>query len=155
MKEYGEISYDEILAHLSASLFNYSPIQNTHKDLMDEINKQVLKVNNLKQIKFANPEKLNTKFEYQGHSYEIVFVGRELALEEDNYSWVIYDKRDSKRAQAQLSVYKNPPSANSVKIHTTSRFGHKEDVFISKTDLNTPEWIQNRLIDLMDEALPF
>ncbi len=155
MKEYEEISYEDILGRLSASMFGSSSIQNTHKELMDEINKQVLKVNNLKQIKFANPEKLSSKFEYQGKSYEIIFVGRELALEEDNYSWIIYDRSRKGGPRAQLSVYKNPPSNHSVRILTTSMFGFKKDLRIAKSDLNTPEWIYNKLIELMDEALPF
>ena len=157
MEEYDKISYEDIIAQLSQSLFDSSSIH--HKstmELIDEINKEVLKVNDLKQIKFANPEKLSSKFDYKGNSYEIIFVGRELILEEDNYSWIIYEYRNAgKGPRAQLSVYKNPPSNNSVKIHTTSKFGFKNEFKIAKSDLATPEWIYNKLIELMDDSLPF
>lgn len=41
-----------------------------------------------KQIRFANPDKLNGKYKIDGKSgYEICYVGRSLIISEDNWTW--------------------------------------------------------------------
>ncbi len=77
------------------------------REINSELEKQIeyLK-NDIKPIHFKNPEKLNGRYEYNGNSYEITFIGRYLGIIEDNWTWQMRSTKSN--MEYHLSILKYP-----------------------------------------------
>ena len=126
----------------------------SNNDLKLQIEKELLKVDGRKQIHFANPEKLSGKIEHKGATYEIVYIGRDLSLAEDNFTWICRPIKNVLN-EAQLTVFKNPIKDGEIKLHMKSIFETKPEASIKREFLNQPTWIRTKLLELADPALPF
>lgn len=124
------------------------------RELQNQIDKELLKVSNLKQIHFSNPTKINGKYESNGFSFEIVYLGRDLGLDEDNFTWLCRQK-DNPSNEAQLTVFKNPIKNGEVKLHMKSIYETKPPATIRREFLNEPTWIRTKLLELANPNLPF
>lgn len=144
VQTFGSSSYMDILAQSVRS----------SKELKDIIDSQMLKLYNQKQLSFANPNKLNGKIEYKGRLYEIVYVGRELALPEDNFTWECRISTNLNRT-ATLSILKNPLETGDIDVSMKSIYDKKENMHIKRELLNNPNWIREKLLELANPDLPF
>jgi hypothetical protein len=121
------------------------------KDLEEQITREMARLNNIKPIHFNNPEKLNGRYEHNGHSLIITFIGRDLSNSEDNWTWVVEDV-NYKNADLKLSILKYPKLNGYATMIKTS-YGQKTEQQIKKTDLENIEWMKKELLNLVD--LPF
>ncbi len=121
------------------------------KDIEEQITKEIARLNEIKPIYFKNPEKLNGRYEHAGHSLVITFIGRDLSMSEDNWTWVV-DDMNYKNADLKLSILKYPQLNGYATMIKTS-YGQKTEQQIKKTDLENIEWMKKELLNLVD--LPF
>jgi hypothetical protein len=121
------------------------------KGELDTIYDQLSKINGIKPIHFKNPEKLNGKLDINGRQFEIVFIGRELSLTEDNWTWVLNEK-ERPTAEHRLSVMKYPKTdgyANIIKVG----YGVSAKKEILRNNLDSMNFMLNEIKTLID--LPF
>ena len=144
VQTFGSSSYMDILAQSVRS----------SKELKDIIDSQMLKLYNQKQLSFTNPSKLNEKIEYKGRLYEIVYVGRELALAEDNFTWECRISTNLYHT-ATLSIFKNPLETGDINVSMKSIYDKKENMHIKRELLNNPNWIREKLLELANPDSPF
>lgn len=121
------------------------------KDLEEQITREMARLNNIKPIHFKNPEKLNGRYEHDGHSLVITFIGRDLSMSEDNWTWIV-DDINYTNADLKLSILKYPKLDGYATMIKTS-YGQKTEQQIKKTDLENIEWMKKELLNLVD--LPF
>ena len=76
------------------------------KNIQEQITKEIARLNEIKPIHFKNPEKLNGKISKNGMVLEVTFIGRELSLAEDNWTWVVKDSKSN--YEHTLSILKYP-----------------------------------------------
>lgn len=104
-------------------------------------------------IKFKNPEKINGNYDKLGYSYTITYIGRDLALEGDNYTWQINSKMNP-NAISKLSVFKYQEiGIKGVDVLLKTIYS-TEKKLIDRNLFNNPQWIINTLIESVEE-LPF
>lgn len=123
----------------------------TIKHLYDSINEQMTKLNDTKPIHFKNPEKLNGKCEIRGEGYEITFIGRDLSINEDNWTWILSENKHP-LADHRLTIMKYPKLdgyATMIKVGYGQRTYHE----INRRDLNDLQFMINEFVSLTD--LPF
>ena len=117
-------------------------LREIHSDLEKEI--EYLK-NDIKPIHFKNPEKLNGRYEYNGDSYEITFIGRYLSISDDNWTWQL--KGITNKMEHLLSVLKHPQTKGYATIikypNWTSTNARHEIILNSLYDKN---YIVNELL---------
>ena len=121
------------------------------KDIEEQIAKEIARLNNIKPIHFKNPEKLNGKYEYKGNSLEVMFIGRELSLSEDNWTWLVKELKYSNREHT-LSILKYP-KLDGYATMIKNAYGQKETKEIQRENLDSIEWMRSELVSLTD--LPF
>ncbi len=121
------------------------------KDLEEQITREMARLNNIKPIHFKNPEKLNGRYEHAGHSLIITFIGRDLSMSEDNWTWIV-DDINYTNADLKLSILKYPKLDGYATMIKTS-YGQKTEQEIKKTNLENIEWVKKELLTLVD--LPF
>ena len=121
------------------------------KDIEEQITKEIARLNNIKPIHFKNPEKLNGKYEYLGDSLEVMFIGRELSLSEDNWTWLVKELKHTNREHT-LSILKYP-KLDGYATMIKNAYGQKETYEIRRENLDSIEWIRNELVSLIN--LPF
>ena len=68
--------------------FNLNSIQ-------EQITKEIARLNDIKPIHFKNPEKLNGIVHNRGEAIEVTFIGRELSLKEDNWTWIVKEPKSN------------------------------------------------------------
>lgn len=123
----------------------------TIKHLYDSINEQMTKLNNTKPIHFKNPEKLNGKCQIRGESYEITFIGRDLSVNEDNWTWILSETNRA-WAEHKLTIMKYPKLdgyATMIKVG----YGHATTEEINRRDLDDIQFMMNQFVSLTD--IPF
>lgn len=118
--------------------------------LYDDLDEQMAKMNGLNPIVFKNPEKLNGKVEFRGWSYEVTFIGRNLSLKENNWTWVL-TKKDAD-IEHTLSVLKYPQTDGYATIITNS-YGQVSKSEVLRNNLDNKQFILNKLLSLTE--LPF
>ena len=118
--------------------------------LYDDLDEQMAKMNGLNPIVFKNPEKLNGKVEFRGKSYEITFIGRNLSVKENNWTWVLTEKDAD--IEHTLSVLKYPQTDGYATIITNS-YGQVSKSEVLRNNLDNKQFILNKLLSLTE--LPF
>jgi len=121
------------------------------KDIENQITKEIARLNNIKPIHFKNPEKLNGKYESQGDSLEVMFIGRELSIAEDNWTWLVKELKYSNREHT-LSILKYPKLDGYATMIKNS-YGQKTESEINRTNLNRIDFMIEQMQSLTD--LPF
>jgi hypothetical protein len=121
------------------------------KDIEEQIAKEIARLNNIKPIHFKNPEKLNGRYEYDGNSFEVMFIGRELSIAEDNWTWLVKELKYSNREHT-FSILKYP-KLDGYATMIKNAYGHKTELEILRSNLDNIEWMRNELLTLAD--LPF
>jgi hypothetical protein len=121
------------------------------KDIEEQIVKEIARLNNIKPIHFKNPEKLNGRYEYEGNSLEVMFIGRELSLSEDNWTWLVKELKYSNREHT-LSILKYP-KLDGYATMIKNAYGQKETKEIRRENLDSIEWMRSELVSLTN--LPF
>jgi hypothetical protein len=121
------------------------------KDIEEQITKEIARLNNIKPIHFKNPEKLNGKYESRGDSLEVMFIGRELSIAEDNWTWLVKELKYSNREHT-LSILKYP-KLDGYATMIKNAYGQKETKEIRRENLDSIEWMRNELVSLTN--LPF
>jgi hypothetical protein len=121
------------------------------KDIEEQITKEIARLNNIKPIHFKNPEKLNGRYEYLGDSLEVMFIGRELSLSEDNWTWLVKELKHTNREHT-LSILKYP-KLDGYATMIKNAYGQKETKEIRRENLDSIEWMRSELVSLTN--LPF
>jgi hypothetical protein len=121
------------------------------KDIENQITKEIARLNNIKPIHFKNPEKLNGKYESHGDSLEVMFIGRELSIAEDNWTWLVKELKYSNREHT-LSILKYP-KLDGYATMIKNAYGQKETKEIRRENLDSIEWMRSELVSLTN--LPF
>lgn len=104
-------------------------------------------------IKFKNPEKINGDYDKLGYSYTITYIGRDLSLEGDNYTWQINSKMNP-NAISKLSVFKYQDiSIKGIDVLVKTMYSTQKKL-IDRKLFDNPQWIINTLIESVEE-LPF
>ena len=75
-------------------------------NIQEQITKEIARLNDIKPIHFKNPEKLNGIVHNRGEALEVTFIGRELSLKEDNWTWIV--KEPKSNYEHTLSILKYP-----------------------------------------------
>lgn len=114
--------------------------------LYDSINEQMAKLNDTKPIYFKNPEKLNGDCQIRGESFEIIFIGRDLYLNEDNWTWILTEKLRP-LADHKLTILKYPKLDGYATMIKTG-YGQKTTEEIHRKDLNDFNFIMNQFVSL-------
>jgi hypothetical protein len=123
----------------------------TIDSLYDDLDEQMAKMNGLNPIVFKNPEKLNGKIEMRGKSYEVTFIGRNLSVKENNWTWVLTEI-NANNIEHTLSVLKYPKTDGYATIVTNS-YGQVSKSEVLRNNLDNKQFILNQLLALTE--LPF
>ena len=122
----------------------------TIDSLYDDLDEQMAKMNGLNPIVFKNPEKLNGKVEMRGKAYEVTFIGRNLSIKENNWTWVLTEANAN--IEHTLSVLKYPQTDGYATIITNS-YGQVSKSEVLRNNLDNKQFILNKLLSLTE--LPF
>jgi hypothetical protein len=120
------------------------------KNIQEQITKEIARLNDIKPIHFKNPEKLNGKLNKGGEVLDITFIGRELSLKEDNWTWVV--KESKSNFEHTLSILKYP-KLNGYATMIKNSYGQKTESEINRSNLDKMEFMVEQLQSLTD--LPF
>lgn len=132
------------------SMNTLSPRNAIIDSLYDDLDEQMAKMKGLKPILFKNPEKLNAQMEIRGKSYEVTFIGRDLSVKENNWTWVLSEKNTT--YEFTLSVLKYPKIDGYATIITNS-YGKIKTTEVLRNNLDNKQFIINQLVSLTE--LPF
>jgi len=119
-------------------------------NIKDQITKEIARLNEIKPIHFKNPEKLNGKISKNSEVLEVTFIGRELSLKEDNWTWIV--KEPKSNFEHTLSILKYP-KLNGYATMIKNSYGQKTETEIDRKDLDKMEFMVEQLQSLTD--LPF
>ena len=133
------------------SMNTIRPTNTTIDSLYDDLDEQIAKMNGLNPIVFKNPEKLNGKVELRGKAYEVTFIGRNLSVKENNWTWVLTEI-DANDIEHTLSVLKYPQTDGYATIITNS-YGQVTKSEVLRNNLDNKQFILNKLLSLTE--LPF
>lgn len=133
------------------SMNTIRPTNTTIDSLYDDLDEQMAKMNGLNPIVFKNPEKLNGKVELRGKAYEVTFIGRNLSVKENNWTWVLTEI-DANNIEHTLSVLKYPQTDGYATIITNS-YGQVTKSEVLRNNLDNKQFILNKLLSLTE--LPF
>jgi hypothetical protein len=122
----------------------------TIDSLYDDLDEQMAKMQGLNPIVFKNPEKLNGKVELRGKAYEVTFIGRNLSVKENNWTWVLTET--DANIEHTLSVLKYPQTDGYATIITNS-YGQVSKSEVLRNNLDNKQFILNKLLSLTE--LPF
>lgn len=120
------------------------------KNIQDQITKEIARLNEIKPIHFKNPEKLNGKISKNSEVLEVTFIGRELSLAEDNWTWIV--KEPKSNYEHTLSILKYP-KLNGYATMIKNSYGQKTESEINRSNLDKMEFMVEQLQSLTD--LPF
>jgi len=120
------------------------------KNIQDQITKEIARLNEIKPIHFKNPEKLNGIVHNRGEALEVTFIGRELSLKEDNWTWIVKDAKSN--YEHTLSILKYPKH-NGYATMIKNSYGQKTETEINRRDLDKMDFMIQQLCSLTD--LPF
>ena len=120
------------------------------KNIQDQITKEIARLNEIKPIHFKNPEKLNGIVHNRGEALEVTFIGRELSLKEDNWTWIVKDAKSN--YEHTLSILKYPKH-NGYATMIKNSYGQKTEAEINRRDLDKMDFMIQQLCSLTD--LPF
>ena len=120
------------------------------KNIQDQITKEIARLNDIKPIHFKNPEKLNGIVHNRGQAIEVTFIGRELSLKEDNWTWIV--KEPKSNFEHTLSILKYP-KLNGYATMIKNSYGQKTEAEINRRDLDKMDFMIQQLCSLTD--LPF
>jgi hypothetical protein len=120
------------------------------KNIQDQITKEIARLNEIKPIHFKNPEKLNGIVHNRGEAIEVTFIGRELSLKEDNWTWIV--KEPKSNFEHTLSILKYP-KLNGYATMIKNSYGQKTETEINRRDLDKMDFMIQQLCSLTD--LPF
>jgi hypothetical protein len=120
------------------------------KNIQEQITKEIARLNEIKPIHFKNPEKLNGKISKNGEVLEVTFIGRELSLAEDNWTWIV--KEPKSKYEHTLSILKYP-KLNGYATMIKNSYGQKTESEINRSNLDKMEFMVEQLQSLTD--LPF
>ena len=120
------------------------------KNIQEQITKEIARLNEIKPIHFKNPEKLNGKITKNGEVLEVTFIGRELSLAEDNWTWIV--KEPKSNYEHTLSILKYP-KLNGYATMIKNSYGQKTESEINRSNLDKMEFMVEQLQSLTD--LPF
>ena len=120
------------------------------KNIQEQITKEIARLNEIKPIHFKNPEKLNGKISKNGEVLEVTFIGRELSLAEDNWTWIV--KEPKSNYEHTLSILKYP-KLNGYATMIKNSYGQKTESQINRSNLDKMEFMVEQLQSLTD--LPF
>ena len=118
--------------------------------IQEQITKEIARLNDIKPIHFKNPEKLNGIVHNRGEAIEITFIGRELSLKEDNWTWIV--KEPKSNFEHTLSILKYPKH-NGYATMIKNSYGQKTETEINRRDLDKMDFMIQQLCSLTD--LPF
>jgi hypothetical protein len=147
METKDELSWQDLLWR------SMNAIQSTNATidgLYDDLDGQIAKMNGLNSIVFKNPEKLNGKVEMRGKAYEVTFIGRNLSVKENNWTWVLTETEAN--IEHILSVLKYPKTDGYATIVTNS-YGQIKTIEVLRNNLDDKQFILNKLLSLTE--LPF
>jgi hypothetical protein len=119
-------------------------------NIQEQITKEIARLNDIKPIHFKNPEKLNGKISKSSEVLEVTFIGRELSLKEDNWTWIV--KEPKSNYEHTLSILKYPKH-NGYATMIKNSYGQKTETEINRRDLDKMEFMVEQLQSLTD--LPF
>lgn len=119
-------------------------------DIQSQILKEIARLNDIKPIHFKNPEKLNGIVHKSGDAMEITFIGRELSLKEDNWTWIVKDAKSN--YEHTLSILKYPKH-NGYATMIKNSYGQKTESEINRSNLDKMDFMIQQLCSLTD--LPF
>ncbi len=119
-------------------------------NIQEQITKEIARLNDIKPIHFKNPEKLNGIVHNRGEAIEITFIGRELSLKEDNWTWIV--KEPKSNFEHTLSILKYPKH-NGYATMIKNSYGQKTETEINRRDLDKMDFMIQQLCSLTD--LPF
>lgn len=119
-------------------------------NIQEQITKEIARLNDIKPIHFKNPEKLNGIVHNRGEAIEITFIGRELSLKEDNWTWIV--KEPKSNFEHTLSILKYPKH-NGYATMIKNSYGQKTEAEINRRDLDSMDFMIQQLCSLTD--LPF
>jgi hypothetical protein len=122
------------------------------KDIEEQITKEMAKMNEIKPIHFNNPEKLNGIYQHNGNTFKVTFIGRELKLQHDNWTWTVTDVKYPNRVANTLSILKYP-KLNGYATMIRYSYGQETQEEIKRDKLNDIEFLKSQLLTLAD--LPF
>jgi hypothetical protein len=120
------------------------------KNIQEQITKEIARLNEIKPIHFKNPEKLNGKISKNSEVLEVTFIGRELSLAEDNWTWIV--KEPKSNYEHTLSILKYPKLSGYATMIKNS-YGQKTESEINRSNLDKMEFMVEQLQSLTD--LPF
>ena len=120
------------------------------KNIQEQITKEIARLNDIKPIHFKNPEKLNGIVHNRGEALEVTFIGRELSLKEDNWTWIVKDAKSN--YEHTLSILKYPKH-NGYATMIKNSYGQKTETEINRRDLDKMDFMIQQLCSLTD--LPF
>jgi hypothetical protein len=120
------------------------------KNIQEQITKEIARLNEIKPIHFKNPEKLNGKISKNSEVLEVTFIGRELSLAEDNWTWIV--KEPKSNYEHTLSILKYP-KLNGYATMIKNSYGQKTESEINRSNLDKMEFMVEQLQSLTD--LPF
>ncbi len=120
------------------------------KNIQEQITKEIARLNEIKPIHFKNPEKLNGKISKNGEVLEVTFIGRELSLAEDNWTWIV--KEPKSKYEHTLSILKYP-KLNGYATMIKNSYGKKTEEEIIRSNLNNMDFMIDKMYSLTD--LPF
>ena len=120
------------------------------KNIQEQITKEIARLNEIKPIHVKNPEKLNGKISKNGEVLEVTFIGRELSLAEDNWTWIV--KEPKSNYEHTLSILKYP-KLNGYATMIKNSYGQKTESEINRSNLDKMEFMVEQLQSLTD--LPF
>ena len=120
------------------------------KNIQEQITKEIARLNDIKPIHFKNPEKLNGIVHNRGEALEVTFIGRELSLKEDNWTWIV--KEPKSNYEHTLSILKYPKH-NGYATMIKNSYGQKTETEINRRDLDKMDFMIQQLCSLTD--LPF
>lgn len=119
-------------------------------NIQEQITKEIARLNDIKPIHFKNPEKLNGIVHNRGEALEVTFIGRELSLKEDNWTWIVKDTKSN--YEHTLSILKYPKH-NGYATMIKNSYGQKTETEINRRDLDKMDFMIQQLCSLTD--LPF
>ena len=119
-------------------------------NIQEQITKEIARLNDIKPIHFKNPEKLNGIVHNRGEAIEVTFIGRELSLKEDNWTWIV--KEPKSNYEHTLSILKYP-KLNGYATMIKNSYGQKTETEINRRDLDKMDFMIQQLCSLTD--LPF
>ena len=119
-------------------------------NIQEQITKEIARLNDIKPIHFKNPEKLNGIVHNRGEAIEVTFIGRELSLKEDNWTWIV--KEPKSNFEHTLSILKYP-KLNGYATMIKNSYGQKTETEINRRDLDKMDFMIQQLCSLTD--LPF